>query len=353
MTAGAPSPPPRAPWKALETSDLPGDLAGNGGCPLIHSGRKGAGPSCYNARMIRSPLIFERPSNLPPVDPVPLDAEILRQVRRHRFLRAGQVVRMLPREPEGRVLRRLVQLFEHGYLERPKAQLRYDSIPRSRDLVYALAKRGVRRLQSLGELDSHRVHEKRPGQLYLDHTLEVAEFMTRLERELPPGVSLSYLDDAPSVQRSVAGCSWSVPVSYRGECLRVGVVPDRVFRLSTRDEELLFCLEVDRGTMPVQRRNPAQSSFYRKLLAYHETWRSGLHVRELGWRRFRVLTLTSSAERRDHLVEVCKEVVAGGGSGLFMFADRESFAREASLPAMPWLTGDGTNLAKILSEARG
>ena len=302
--------------------------------------------------MLRRTLLFERPSNLPSLDLAPLDAEILRHVRRHRFLRGGQVVRATG-EPEGRVLRRLVLLFEHGYLDRPRAQLRFDSMPWGRDLVYGLAKKGVRHLLSLGEVESHRIHEKRVGQLYLDHTLEVAEFMTRLERELPPGVSLSYEDDAPSVQRSVAGCSWSVPVHYRGEMLQVGVVPDRVFRLSTRDESLLFCLEVDRGTMPVVRTNPAQSSFYRKLLAYHETWRGGQHVSQLGWRRFRVLTLTSSPERRDHLVEVCREVVAGGGSGLFMFADRETFSREPSLAAMPWLTGDGMNVAKILSEARG
>jgi hypothetical protein len=170
--------------------------------------------------------------------------------------------------------------------------------------------------------------------------------------ELPPGVALSYEDDGASVQRSVAGCSWAVPVYYRGEMLQVGVVPDRVFRLSTRDESMLFCLEVDRGTMPVIRSNPAQSSFYRKLLAYHETWRSGLHLTQLGWRRFRVLTLTSSAARRDHLIEVSKEVVASGGSGLFLFADLQTFSHESSLPAMPWITGDGMNVAKLLSEAR-
>lgn len=62
--------------------------------------------------------------------------------------------------------------------------------------------------------------------------------------------------------------------------------------------------------MPVVRASPAQSSIYRKLLACRETWRSGLHVNQLGWRRFRVLTLTSSAERRNHLIDVSKEVVA-------------------------------------------
>jgi hypothetical protein len=135
--------------------------------------------------MIRRTLLFERPSNLPPFQFAPLDEEILRHVLRHRFLRADQVVGLVG-EPKGSVIRRLVLLFEHGFLDRPRAQFRYGA---------------------------------------------------------------------------------SVPVHYRGEELRAGIVPDRVFRLSTRDETLLFCLEVDRGTMSVVRLNPAQSSFYRKLLA--------------------------------------------------------------------------------------
>lgn len=295
---------------------------------------------------------FERQPNPPPLDLSPIDVAILRHVKRHRFLRTDQLTR-LTGEPAVVVSRRLNLLFRHGYLDRPRAQIRYHEPARSRELIHGLGKRGVRHLLKLGEVDSHRIHEKRVGQLYLDHTIEVAEFMSRLEAELPDGVSLVYEDEGPSVQRSLAACSWTVPVHFRGESLQVGVVPDRVFRLETRDESLVFCLEVDRGTMPVVRSNPAQSSFYRKLLAYHETWRTGLHLRDLGWRRFRVLTVTSSRERRDHLIEVCKEVVAGGGSGLFLFVDKTSFEESANLPKMPWLTGDGANVAKLLSETRG
>lgn len=295
---------------------------------------------------------FERAAHAPPLDLTPLDVAVLRHVRRHRFLRSDQLVR-LTGESSAALSRRLNLLFRHGYLDRPRAQWRYHEPDRSRELIHGLGKRGVRYLQKLGEVESHRIHEKRVGQLYLDHTVEVAEFMTRLETELPAGVSLEYVDDGASVQRSVATCSWSVPIHYRGERLEVGVVPDRVFRLVTRDESLVFCLEIDRGTMPVMRTNPSQSSFYRKLLAYHETWRSGVHLRDMGWRRFRVLTVTSSRERRDHLIEVCREVVSSGGSGLFLFADREGVAGAESVSAMPWITGDGMNLAKLLSEARG
>lgn len=295
--------------------------------------------------------LFERPKAPPKLTLSPLDEEILRHIRRHRFLSANHLIRILPKSPKT-VFYRLSTLFQHGYLNRPKSQWKYDRTLRHSDVVYALGKRGVRHLQSLGEIESHRIHEKRVGHIHLEHTLEVANFMTRLESELPDGVNLEYLDTAYP-PKSVATCAWSVPIHYKGEQLTIGVVPDRVFRLSTKDEELLFCLEVDRGTMPVMRSNPAQSSFYRKLLAYHETWRTGLHLDQLKWRRFRVLTVTSSRERRNHIIEVCREVVVSGGSGLFMFADKENLDATDDLPRMTWITGDGENLAKMLSETRG
>lgn len=302
--------------------------------------------------LVNFDTIFIRPERPPLLTLSNEDEEILRHVRRHRFLRAFHIMRLSKSAPR-HVLFRLSALFRHGYLNRPKSQWKYDRSLRHRDVVYSLGKRGVRHLQSLGEVESHRIHEKRVGQVYLEHTLEVADFMTRLEAELPDGVTLEYLDDGASNQRSIASCSWTVPIHYRGEVLSIGVVPDRVFRLSTKDEELLFCLEVDRGTMPVVRSNPAQSSFYRKLLAYHETWRTGLHLNQMNWRRFRVLTLTSSRERRNHIIEVCKEVVQTGGSGLFMFADQENVESSDDILRMPWITGDGENLAKILSETKG
>lgn len=241
-------------------------------------------------------------------------------MRRHRFLRADQVIRVIGGS-DGRVLHRLELLLAHGYLSRPASQWRHGDLLRNRHLIYGLAKRGVRHLQELGEVNSHRIHEKKVGDLHLHHTVEVAEFMIRLEADLPLNAKLEYLDDG-SNRQSVGTCSWSVPVFYRGDVLDVGVVPGRVFRLSTASDELVFCLEVDRGTMPVMRSNPAQSSFYRKLIAYHETWRSGMHRKDLRWNRFRMLTLTSSPARRDHIIEVCREVVMNGGSGLFLFADK-------------------------------
>ena len=49
--------------------------------------------------------------------------------------------------------------------------------------------------------------------------------------------------------------------------------------------------------MPVMRNNLSQTSFYRKLRAYEATWSQSIHQTQFGFNRFRVLTVTTSAER--------------------------------------------------------
>jgi len=84
-------------------------------------------------------------------------------------------------------------------------------------------------------------------------------------------------------------------------------------------ERVFFFLEADRGTMPVKRHTLAQTSFYRKLLAYEATWSQGVHKR-LGMNRIRVLTVTTSAMRVKSLAQAASSLERG--HGLFLFADK-------------------------------
>lgn len=291
---------------------------------------------------------FRRVPDPTPFLMTPRDEAILRHVYRHRFLRSDQIIRLLTCSPQA-ALRRLRLLFHHGYLNRPETQLRYYEPRHNRPIVYSLGPKGRRHLLKLGVVPSRRVHEKSVKHAYLDHTLLIAEFMSRLETELPPGVKLHYEEDFSAVLGFEAPRPWKVPVVYNHHAIEIGVIPDRIFALSTRDELLIFCLEADRGTMPVLRSNPLQTSAFRKLLAYHETWRRGIHKAELGWNRFRVLTLTSSPERRDHLVELCKKATSGGGAGLFFFADVDAFNDSESAPKLPWVLGNGLSPVYMVS----
>src|ERR1019366_1552149 len=98
---------------------------------------------------------------------------------------------------------------------------------------------------------------------------------------------------------------WRVNVSSHE---RIGLIPDRVFALEWGENRAYFFLEADRGTMPITRENASQSSFHRKLLAYEATWTQNLHRTRFGFNRFRVLTVTTGANRAQHLAEAASRL---------------------------------------------
>jgi len=127
---------------------------------------------------------------------------------------------------------------------------------------------------------------------------------------------------------------WQVEIRQGGKPHRLGAEPDRVFGLRFEGapenrRSAFFFLEADRGTMPVTRKGLAQTSFLRKLLAYRETWRQGLHRTHLGLPNFRVLTVTTNEERQKNLVAACRSL--GNGGSLFLFADQAALRRGSIL----------------------
>jgi hypothetical protein len=270
----------------------------------------------------------------------PRDLQILRAVYRYRLLRSTHLTALADGSPQT-TLRRLQLLFHHGYLDRPAAQLDW-YVRGSEPLAYALGNRGALALAAEGGLKSGALRSETQNRdfsrLFLRHTLAVAEAMVAFEiacrdRE---GVALiqpeEVLVGTPEATRRLRlPFRWQVDVREGGKLHRLGVEPDRVFGLRFADapegrQVAYFFLEADRGTMPVARRGLGQTSFRRKLLAYQETWRQGLHKAHLGIPNFRVLTVTTSEERVRHLVAQCRSL--SGSAGLLLFADQAQLKRE-------------------------
>ena len=141
---------------------------------------------------------------------------------------------------------------------------------------------------------------------------------------------------------------WSVHLADRTQ---LGVIPDGVFALEFENQpkerkRVLYFLEADRATMPVERRNLARSSFVRKLLAYEATWTRGLHQSRFGFPRFRVVTVTTSAARVGSLSEACREL--SRGHGLFLFTDIASLAVHPDLLTLPFQSGHTGKSATLL-----
>ena len=287
---------------------------------------------------------FQRASEVAPIQLTERDRMIVRCVFHHRFLRSWQIADLVGGSKQA-VLRRLQLLYHHGYLERPRAQIEYFQPGGSRAFAYGLADRGAELLRLI-ENPAPRalewsVKNRAVKSLFLEHALLVSDVMVSLELACRRhgGIRLLNSDELPlpvATRSRLEPFRWKV--SLNGGT-RLGVVPDCVFGLEYADQPLdrnraYFFLEADRGTMPITRNGLHHSSFYRKLLAYEATWLQELHRKQFGFHRFRVLTVTTSTDRLQHLVEACRQLERG--QGLFLFTDLNSQVMNLDPLALPW-----------------
>ncbi len=284
---------------------------------------------------------FTRAPDIAPMELTERDQEIIRHVHRHRFLRSSHIVQLLG-ESGQQILRRLQRLYHHGYLERPRAQIDYYHCGGSRRIVYGLGAKGAAILK----------HELRPAvidfcsgrknqgvtRLFLEHALLVSDVMVAVEMSCRKSGQVRLIHSEALLAQSRSPHKpfrWTVNI---GKSLKLGVIPDRVFAIeSTNGERAYYFLEADRSTMPVTRSRMSQSSFYRKLFAYEATWTQGIHRHRFGFHRFRVLTVTTSAERVKSLVKACGHLKRG--HGLFLFAAIQSLLADKRPFCINWQSG--------------
>ena len=211
-------------------------------------------------------------------------------------------------------------------------------------MVYGLNRRGAAMLRHMDGLP-YSVHRTSPSgsvkRLFLEHTLQVAEFMVKLQLACRQhgAVRLITADQLPlpdETRRRREPLRWNVSIKSME---KIGVIPDQVFGLEWKDQtnqphRAYYFLESDLGTMPVTRRGLRQSSLLRKLLAYESTWVQNLHRSRFGFKRFRVLFITTTPERVSHIIETTRCLERG--HGLFLFTDFESMQSASYLLMHPW-----------------
>jgi hypothetical protein len=292
------------------------------------------------------------------------DLAILRHVHKHRFLRSSHIVQLVGGSQQA-VVRRLQLLYHHDYLDRPREQIPFYTCPGSKPMVYGLGNAGADILAQHLDVPRGKVNwtakNKAVGPIFLEHTLLAADFMVALEaacrksgrvRLIEAGEILEQAPEAARRRRNPF--AWNVAFRHQDQMLTLGVIPDRMFGLHYLDKpegknKAYFFLEADRATMPVMRSNLRQTSLYRKILAYHETWKQGLPTRQYGFNNFRVLTVTSSAERVRNCIEATKQALAGEGSRLFLFTDKAALEGGDSVLHLPWRNGkDGQPVTPFL-----
>jgi len=288
----------------------------------------------------------------PPLRLTEDDITIVRHVAKHRFLRSTHIVRLMRRPPK-KVVERLGALYHTGYLDRPRAQLDYYATVKRPPYVYALGNRGAALLTELDGVAQAKVDwtdkNREAGRPFIEHTLLVADVMVALECALKLRSDIRLIEPehiltgAPDLTRRARNpFKFSVRVSVNGFAGELSVVPDRVFGLDFLAERkrTYFFLEADRATMPVMRSSLSQTSLYRKFVAYGAGGGGGnAFGRQLGIGSFRVLTLTTSAERTANMLDALGQ--ATRPSRQFLFSDRHALAAAPDILALSWLSGKG------------
>lgn len=291
---------------------------------------------------------FQRSIKVEPFQLTERDRKIIRLVYRHRFLRSSHISSVLFGSDQ-QVLRRLKLLYHHRYLSRPRAQIDYYRSGGSREIVYGLGAKGASLLRGeLGELFREKPWDEDDGfvkRIFLEHALLVSNIMVSIELACRQnGVRLVTEQDFTASSRPFR---WKVDVAGKA----LSVAPDRLFALESVGKDgavrrAYFCLEADRGTMPVVRKALSQTSFHRKLVAYEAMWRQRVHEQRLGSPRIRVLTVTTTKMRVESLIEACSKLQSG--HGLFLFTDKKILNAPLDILSHTWQTGRNGQTATLL-----
>ena len=295
------------------------------------------------------------------------DKEIIFQIYKHRFLNSRHITALVEGSDQ-RILRRLNVLFHANFLARPLEQIRpYKQ--GSDPMVYGIGNEGAKLLEREFKIPRGKVEWTRKNrevkQVYLEHTLMVANFMVCLEVackskrgvELVTGEDLARILPATKDKEQVSG--WKLAVERKnGNTKRynIAVVPDKVFALYFPNDppgknKALFFLEADRSTMPVIRSSLYLSSFFKKLVGYWESYQQNLFQKYFGLKGARVLTVAKSVQRVNNIIAANKQVDSRKkGSKMFLFATQDSFSIESPKGALEkiWRNGRDNGLDSLL-----
>src|SRR4051812_943165 len=256
---------------------------------------------------------FRRATEPPPFRLTEDDVEIVRIVARHRLIRSTHIAALVGRSLD-RTNDRLLRLFHAGYIDRPRAQLDYYPTFGSAPMIYALADRGVRLLREWDGVEFRNPEWSRKnreaGRPFIEHQIEIVEFEVGVQRAVRArsGVKLITAEDmiaaAPHQLPAINPFSLHAKLSGRGVVREAAIIPDVVFGLELVEASRRnFMVEIDRGTMPVRRSDPEQTSIERKMRVYLAAHAAKQHREQFGWPNFRVLIVTTNQERIETMIE--------------------------------------------------
>lgn len=275
-------------------------------------------PASHTSRLKRKPLAK-------PIRLTERDTEILIALHKYRFLTTDHLLTLTNTQSRWGLNKRLRLLYDHKYVDRPKAQAAIFSHADKRPVVYALGNKGAKLLSERFGIamppsvywteKNRRVREK-----HIEHTLGISDFMIKIETMCKANPSLHLIDKGEILTRSRAQTRqakhpfrWKTQIIHNHERHEIMIAPDYIFgirddRLDNGRKEKFYFLEIDRGTMPISRRDITQTSILRKVLSYADTFESDLAKKGFGMRGFQVIIVTTSQARIESIQNAIEDL---------------------------------------------
>jgi hypothetical protein len=208
-------------------------------------------------------------------------------------LATSDQIKALATGSKQQILRRLRKLYDAGLLDRITPRLEYGA--GSKPMMYAITNKGLQTLQKEGLLDNipdtdYNYKNRAIRAEFIEHRLLVSQFRTviTLACKNHPELQLDGWREGLAIRDSI---EVALPKGYE----RIPVAADAFLSLGSRERRANFMCELDRGSMEIER-------FTKKLIGFQAWRKAGRHEEKFGIKSFRVLTVTTSAERMRNLI---------------------------------------------------
>lgn len=258
------------------------------------------------------------------------DLDIMLSLAENQFLLTSQI-RALHFPSIHRTRKRLKLLYQNKYIDRMKIPFGIEDL--SSESVYFIKRSGLQLLLLHGKL-----HEavsipktgRRPGNLmFLSHTLMRNSFRVALQKSVQADSCVSLQDwrHDNSITRYVL-----LPNSKEQRLQRVPLKADAYFRLKRGSSEIEYFLEVDNGTMALNRLVDKMNGYYRWHLSSRQNPAGSLIRR-------RVLILVFSKTRAKNIADkllVLTKTNMVNTLWLVAYVERDELIRTKVLTELSW-----------------
>jgi Replication-relaxation len=269
------------------------------------------------------------------------DLDIFRALARYRYLPSTYIHAFVGGTSQTRFKERLGDLFHEGYLDRPERQWEMADC-RHRPVIHELGAGARRILDEWGIVEeAHTWFSTSPHRQFA-HSLMVCEVLASIALGIRERPDLRFIA-WPEILAKAPALTRELPLPFRLPATTPSgaVVPDGLFGIeyvtSGRKTYRFFALEADRGTMPVARSKPDQTSYLRKIAAYREATAAQLPKTHWGLPNLLVLTVTTSDARLADIVLPLEEQAGSSAAFLFKAVDPSGVSAPATrLLFDPW-----------------